>query len=121
MGSSNSQLSNLIFYKFLEESSRLHIDIFMNDQNFLKIIQKILTFFTSNNDEHFVFGRHHCFKILKGMIDTIPQNDKSSLDKMNSYASTIIERVVQNIKNETVLSIIDTNYEMIYNLIKKVV
>lgn len=40
---------------------------------------------------------------------------------MNSYASTIIERVVQNIKNETVLSIIDTNYEMIYNLIKKVV
>lgn len=73
------------------------------------------------NDPSVSFGKTQCFKILLGMIESIPQDNKSSIDKINSYAKTLIDRILKNIENEKVLNVIDTNYEVIYNLIQKVV
>lgn len=55
------------------------------------------------------------------MIASIDSSDRQSVEKFSNYSNTLIDRLLKSIEGETSLNVIDTHYEVIYNLINKLV
>lgn len=121
LSENQTSFERTVFFNFLVEAAMYQNDVLMHDQNFMKIIHKIISFFNNSQTEGARACRIQSFKVLTSLINAIPPNDRPNIEKLNSYANTLIDRIISSLQNEQELSAIDASYNAIYNLIFKIV